>query len=109
MTKTYNIGDNLAADDNETKGDSGTKNLAADGQLSLNKDCVFIDVVVVSGDGCEGGAPTMGLVTPQRQDRQQQGGGRGGRQRMQMKMIAALHVHVIARGGRASSCPCGRG
>ena len=61
---TYDIGDNFAGDDDKTEGGGGTKNLAADGQPSSNKDRVFIDVVVVSGEGCEGGVPTMGAVTP---------------------------------------------
>ena len=55
MTKTVDIGDNLAGDDDKTEGGGGTKNLAADGQPSSNKDHVFVDVVVVSGEGCEGG------------------------------------------------------
>ena len=75
VTKTYNIGDNLAGDNDETEGGGGTKNLAADGQPLSNKDCVVVDVIVVSGEGCEGGGATMGLVTPQCQDRKQQGGG----------------------------------
>ena len=77
VTTTYDVGDNLAGNDNKTEGGGSTKNLAADGQPSSNKDCVFVDVVVVSGEGCEGGAPMMGAVTPQCQDCQQQGGGWG--------------------------------
>ena len=60
VTKTYDIGDNLAGDDNKTEGGSGTKNLAADGKPSSNKDRVFVDVVVVSGEGCEGGRQQWG-------------------------------------------------
>ncbi len=60
VTTTNDIGDNLAGDDNETEGGSGTKNLAADGQPSSNKDPVFVDVIVVSGEGCEGGRQRWG-------------------------------------------------
>ena len=61
---TYDVGNNLAGNDDKMEGGGSIKNLAADGQPSSNKDRVFVDVVVVSGEGCEGGAPTMGLVTP---------------------------------------------
>ena len=42
VTKMYDVGHNLACDDDEKERGGGTKNLAAGGQLALNEDCVFV-------------------------------------------------------------------
>ena len=75
------IGNNLGGDDNETEGGDITQNLAAGGQPLSNKDPVFVNVVVVSGEGCEGGGINDGggnSQTLRLSTTGERGGGEGG-------------------------------